>query len=46
MPGEMDDPEHPGYGLNMNYSVNYWIDGGARPEQLLLGMGAYGRGFR
>lgn len=43
---EVGDDEHPGYRMNSDYSMKYWIDGGARRDQLLLGMGAYGRGFR
>lgn len=31
---------------NTEWSVQYWLSLGAKPEQLLLGMGAYGRGFR
>jgi len=31
--------------LNTNFSVHYWIDGGAPPSKLVLGMGTYGRGF-
>jgi len=31
--------------LNVNYSVNYWISNGAARDQLILGMGTYGRGF-
>ena len=30
----------------MDFSVNYWLAKGARNNQLLIGMGAYGRGFR
>ena len=31
--------------MNTDFSMKYWIQLGAKPEQLLLGMGAYGRGF-
>lgn len=36
MPEEMD-PYHPGYQMNTDFSVQYWLDGGAKKEQLLLG---------
>ena len=45
MPEELD-PLHPGYLLNTNFSMHYWNKLGARKDQLLLGMAAYGRGFR
>lgn len=28
-----------------DYAVNYWLDKGADPSKLVLGMGLYGRGF-
>lgn len=31
--------------LNVNYSMHYWMELGARPEKLVLGMGTYGRSF-
>ena len=45
MPEELD-PLHPGYQRNTNFSMHYWLQLGARKDQLLLGMAAYGRGFR
>ena len=44
MPEELD-PLHPGYLRNTNFSMHYWNQLGARKDQLLLGMAAYGRGF-
>ncbi len=35
-----------GFQFNVDFSVSYWLEKGARKEQLLVGMGAYGRGFR
>ena len=37
--------ESPGYRMNTNYSVNYFLENGAKRSQLLVGMTAYGRGF-
>ena len=31
--------------MNTDFSIRYWMSKGASPQQLLLGMGAYGRGF-
>lgn len=31
--------------FNQDYAVNYWLDKGADPSKLVLGMGLYGRGF-
>ncbi len=31
--------------MNTNFSINYWLELGARPSQLVLGVGTYGRGF-
>lgn len=31
--------------LNVNYSINYWLQLGAPPRKLNLGMGSYGRSF-
>jgi len=33
------------YPLSVSWAVEYWINHGAKPEQLLLGFAAYGRGF-
>ena len=43
---EENQHEHPGENRNTDWSINRWLDGGARPDQLLLGIGLYGRGFR
>jgi chitinase len=32
--------------LNVNWAVNYWIQGGLPKEKLILGMATYGRSFR
>ncbi len=42
---EEEDPSHEFYGWNVDYAINYWIDGGAPREKLLLGIPTYGRGF-
>ncbi|XP_046632543.1 acidic mammalian chitinase-like [Daphnia pulicaria] len=31
--------------FNQDFAVNYWIENGADPSKLILGMGLYGRGF-
>ena len=40
-----EDEDSPGYRMNTNYSVNYFLENGAKRSQLLVGMTAYGRGF-
>ncbi len=42
---EMEE-DHDYYGWNIDYAMNYWLDGGAEKEKLLVGIGTYGRGFR
>ncbi len=42
---EEEDPNHEFYGFNTDYAINYWLDGGASKDQILLGVPAYGRGF-
>jgi len=42
---EEEDVESPGYGSNVNFTINYYLDAGAKRSQLLVGMAAYGRGF-
>ena len=37
--------DHLGFGLSTDFAMRYWRSKGAAPEKLLLGMGAYGRGF-
>lgn len=32
-------------GLNVNFSINYWIENGAPPEKINLGLAAFGRSF-
>ena len=44
-PDELD-PGSPGYQMNTNFSMTYWLSLGARKEQLVMGLGGYGRGFR
>ena len=43
---EEQDPEHPGHNMNTDWAIKHWISQGASPSKLLLGMAAYGRGFR
>jgi chitinase len=40
-----EDVESPGYRANINFTINYYINAGAKRSQLLLGLPAYGRGF-
>jgi len=40
-----DDEDSPGYRQNIEFTINYYIDAGAKRSQILLGMAAYGRGF-
>jgi hypothetical protein len=42
---EEESEDSPGYHWNANFSAHYWLEGGARKSQLLLGLAAYGRGF-
>ncbi len=43
---EEESSDHDWYGLNTEFSMQYYLDGGATKDQLLLGMGTYGRGYR
>ena len=43
-PDEMSE-NHPGYQMNSDFAIRYWMSLGAPASKLLLGMGAYGRGF-
>ena len=43
-PDETDE-ESISFGLSTDFAMRYWRSKGAAPEKLLLGMGAYGRGF-
>ena len=43
-PDETDE-ESISYGLSTDFAMRYWRSKGAAPQKLLLGMGAYGRGF-
>ena len=36
LPNE-EDPKDPWYGLNTDFSMKYWVAGGARKDQLLMG---------
>eukprot|EP00928_Gymnodinium_smaydae_P046612 TRINITY_DN3105_c0_g3_i1.p1 TRINITY_DN3105_c0_g3~~TRINITY_DN3105_c0_g3_i1.p1 ORF type:complete len:1251 (-),score=136.36 TRINITY_DN3105_c0_g3_i1:411-4163(-) len=35
-----------GYPLSVSWAVDYWIDHGASPEKLTMGVGTYGRGWK
>merc|ERR1719273_1233801 len=35
-----------GYPLSVSWAVDYWLDHGAKPEQLTMGLGTYGRGWK
>lgn len=39
------DPSHPGFQLSTDFAIRYWQSLGAPADKLLLGIGAYGRGF-
>ena len=39
------DADHPGYRFNINDTINYYIERGADPLKLNLGIASYGRGF-
>jgi len=41
-----EDIEEYKYPLSVSWAVEYWLDHGARPDQLLLGFASYGRGFQ
>jgi len=41
-----EDIEKYEYPLSVSWAVEYWLDHGARPDQLLLGFASYGRGFK
>jgi len=41
-----EDTEKYKYPLSISWAVEYWVDHGARPDQLLLGFASYGRGFK
>ncbi len=43
---EENNADHDWHGLNTEFSMQYYLDGGATKDQLLLGMGTYGRGYR
>jgi len=42
---EETEPDHPGHYFNVNDTLNWYIDQGAPPEKINLGIAAYGRGF-
>jgi chitinase len=35
-----------GYSLSVSWAVDYWIEHGASPSKLTMGVGAYGRGWK
>jgi len=43
-PEEMNE-DSPGYRRNSNDTVHTWLEHGARPEQLLMGLASFGHGF-
>ena len=45
LPEEEADPDHPGHNMNTDFAMRYWIQLGAEPSKLLMGMAGYGRGF-
>jgi len=42
---EEEQEDSPGYHFNIDFSVNYWLEKGAKRSQLLVGLATYGRGF-
>merc|ERR1712187_697532 len=40
------DRQLAGYDLSVSWAVDYWLDAGAKPSQLTIGLGMYGRGWR
>ena len=42
---EEEDDESPGYRTNIDYTINAWLEAGAKKSQLLLGLPTYGHGF-
>jgi len=40
------DTEKYKYPLSISWAVEYWLEHGARPDQILLGFASYGRGFK
>lgn len=38
--------ETTGYPLSVSWAVDYWLEHGAKPEQLTVGLGTYGRGWK
>ena len=41
-PNVANNPFYPGRTRNSDFSMTYWIEKGVRPEQLLMGIPAYG----
>lgn len=40
-----EDIDFAGYPLSVSWAVDYWIQHGASPDKLTMGIGTYGRGF-
>jgi chitinase len=40
-----EDTAFAGYPLSVSWAVDYWLQHGASPEKLTMGIGTYGRGF-
>jgi len=40
-----EDEALAGYPLSVSWAVDYWLQGGASPSQVTLGLGTYGRGW-
>merc|ERR1712244_82918 len=41
-----EDRQLAGYDLSVSWAVDYWLSAGAKPSQLTIGLGMYGRGWR
>merc|ERR1712117_274957 len=41
-----EDRQLAGYDLSVSWAVDWWLNAGARPSQLTIGLGMYGRGWR
>jgi len=40
-----EDEALAGYPLSVSWALDYWLQGGASPSQVTLGLGTYGRGW-
>jgi len=43
---EEDADDHPGHNFNINDTINWWLDQGADPSKLVVGMATFGHGWQ